>query len=187
VKTRLFVGGILVLAAAALSLAACSSGASEEDLDALEAKVDALSGGSGLDPVDRFIEVTGFEVKGTTSQTKLDAPSDNPEDSSDGFGYDPPGFDESNPDNWRVASYMWNLGSDTAFQGDEINLHFFILNGNEHTVWVEGPDGSTVVDEIEMNRGREYNFTFTASQAGVYRLVCNNHEPTMTAEIVVVP
>jgi plastocyanin len=82
---------------------------------------------------------------------------------------------------------MWSPGNMTAFQGDKVNLHFFIVNGNEHEVWVEGPDGSTVVDETEMNRGREYTFTFDASQAGVYRLVCNNHEPTMTAELVVLP
>ncbi len=43
------------------------------------------------------------------------------------------------------------------------------------------------MEEIEMNRGRVYNQTVTVSQPGVYRLICNTHEPSMTAEIVVLP
>jgi plastocyanin len=188
-KTRPFIVGFLaVAAAAALLLAACSSGgASEDDLAALQAQVDALGGAPSVGPTERFIEVTGFELKGTTNTGDLAAPDIDPSTLSDGFGYKPPGNDEDNPTNWTVETYVWGLGSDTAFQGDKVNLHFFIINGNEHEVWIEGPDGSTVVDEIEMNRGREYFLEFEASQAGVYRLICNNHEPTMTAEIVVLP
>jgi hypothetical protein len=187
-KTRLFIVGLLTMAAVAvLALAGCTSGASEEDLDALRAEVQALGEAPSVGPTERFIEVTGFELKGTTNTDDLAAPDVDPSTLSDGFGYKAPGFDEENPTNWRVETYLWGLGSDTAFQGDKINLHFFIINGNEHEVWIEGPDGSTVVDETMMNRGREYTFEFEASQAGVYRLVCNNHEPTMTAEIVVLP
>ncbi len=169
-KTRLYIVGFLALAAvAALVLAGCTSGASEEDLDALQAQVDALGGApSSVGPVERFIEVTGFEIKGSTSSDELAPPEIDPSTLSDGFGYKAPGeYDEDNPTKWQVATYMWSPGNMTAFQGDKVNLHFFIVNGNEHEVWVEGPDGSTVVDEAEMNRGREYTFEFEATQAGV--------------------
>jgi hypothetical protein len=193
-RLRLAVPLLLALAAGLLVLAACSDGASEEDLEevqadvaAIQADIEALDSPTSVGPVDRLIEVTGFEVKGTTSTDDLAAPEIDPETLSAGYGYSAPGFDDENPTNWRVASYMWNAGDMTAFQGDSMSLHVFILNGNEHNVWVEAPDGSKVVQDIEMNRGRTYDLDFEATQAGVYQLVCSTHAPTMTADIVVIP
>lgn len=131
--------------------------------------------------------VTGVEWKGTTSSDKLAPPSLDPATLSDGYGFNPEGFDSGNPLNWRVASYVWTPGSMIAYEGDRVDLTFFILNGNEHTTWIEGPDGAEVAQEIEMNRGREYEMSFTATKAGTYRLICNNHEPSMTAYIQVLP
>jgi plastocyanin len=179
----LMIAGVALLAIAA----GCTSGASEEDLDALRAEIQALDGAPSIDPVDRLIEVTGFEIKGTTNTEDLAVPEVDPSTLSAGYGYKAPGFDEDNPTNWRVETYIWGPGNMTAFQGDKIDLHTFILNGNSHTVRVEGPDGSTVVEDIEMNRGRDYNLKFDATQAGVYKLICLTHEPTMTADIVVLP
>jgi plastocyanin len=193
-RLRLAVPLVLALAAGLLVLSACSSGASEEDLEevqadvaAIQSDVESLDSPTRVGPVDRLIEVTGFEVKGTTNTDDLAAPEVDPETLSAGYGYSAPGFDDENPKNWRVASYMWNAGDMTAFQGDSIDLHTFILNGNEHNVWVEAPDGSKVVQDIEMNRGRTYNLEFDATQAGVYKLKCSTHAPTMTADIVVIP
>jgi plastocyanin len=189
-KARITIIGLLAVAATGLLvLAACTSvgGASEDDLAALQDQVDALDGAPSIAPVERLIEVTGLEIKGTTNTEDLAVPEIDPETLSAGFGYDAPGFDEDNPTNWRVASYIWGPGNMTAFQGDSIDLHTFILNGNSHNVWVEAPDGSKVVEDIEMNRGRDYNLKFEATQAGVYKLVCSTHAPTMTADIVVLP
>lgn len=150
-------------------------------------------GGDGLagripPPTERIIEVTAFEVKGATSANDLAPPDVDPSTLSAGFGYKAPGvYDVDNPDKWQVASYMWTPGQIVAYVDDVLNLHFFVLNGNKHTVWIEGPDGETVVDETVMNRGREYNITVKPTKAGVYRLICITHAPTMTAEIVVLP
>ncbi len=179
----LMIAGVALLAIAA----GCTSGASEEDLDALRAEVQALDGAASIDPADRLIEVTGFEIKGTTNTEDLAVPEVDPSTLSAGYGYKAPGFDEDNPTNWRVETYIWGPGNMTAFQGDKIDLHTFILNGNSHMVRVEGPDGSTVVEDVEMNRGRTYNLKFDATQAAVYKLICLTHEPTMTADIVVLP
>lgn len=193
-RLRLAVPLLLALAAGLVVLAACSSGASDEDLEevqadvaALQADIAALSLPTSVGPVDRVIEVTGFEVKGTTNTDDLAVPEVDPETLSTGYGYKAPGFDDENPNNWRVASYMWTPGNMIAFQGDSIDLHTFILNGNSHNVWVEAPDGTKVVEDIEMNRGRAYTLEFDATEAGVYKLVCSTHGPTMTAEIVVIP
>ncbi len=131
--------------------------------------------------------VTGVEWKGTTSSDNLDPPSIDPSTLSDGYGFNPEGFDSGNSKNWRVASYVWTPGSMVAYEGDKIDLTFFIINGNDHSTWVEGPDGDEVAPEVEMHRGREYSMSFTASKAGTYRLICNEHEPSMTAYIQVLP
>lgn len=195
-RLRLAVPLLLALAAGLLVLSACSSGASEEDLEEVQADVAAIQADiealdphapTSVGPVDRVIEVTAFEVKGTTNTDDLAVPEVDPETLSTGYGYKAPGFDDESPNNWRVASYMWTPGNMIAFQGDSIDLHTFILNGNSHNVWVEAPDGTKVVEDIEMNRGRAYNLKFEASQAGVYKLVCSTHGPTMTADIVVIP
>ncbi len=188
-RARLLVTLMLMIAGVALLgiAAGCTSGASEEDLDDLRAEVEALGGAPRIDPVDRLIEVTGFEIKGTTNTEDLAVPEVDPSTLSAGYGYKAPGFDEDNPTDWRVETYIWGPGNMTAFQGDTIDLHTFILNGNSHTVRIEGPDGSTVVEDVEMNRGRTYNLKFDATQAGVYKLICLTHAPTMTADIVVLP
>ena len=179
--------GLGVLLAATL-LAACSGG---EDVGPVEDRVSSIEGELAAllpPPTEHLIEVTAFEVKGSTSTEDLAPPEVDPSTLSDGFGYKAPGqYEPEEPDKWQVASYMWLPGQMVAYQGDTMNLHFFVLNGNEHTVWIEGPDGETVVDETEMNRGREYNMTASLPSAGVYRLICTNHEPTMTAEILVLP
>ena len=51
-------------------------------------------------------------------------------------------------------------------------------------VFVQAPDGSTVVDPFTINRGREYEVDFTADQTGHYKIVCMSHAPTMTADIL---
>lgn len=174
------------LAVLALVVVGCSS----TDLTPLESRISALEQNSGKisspDTAARHFFLTAFEVKGATDG--IVPPSVNPKDISDGYGFTPPGeYDSSNANKWQVASYMWTPGAMTVLQGDSVELTTFVLNGDKHEVWVEAPDGSEVVQEFEMNRGREYEFSFTATQAGVYRLVCNTHEPTMTATITVLP
>lgn len=135
----------------------------------------------------RTIQITAFEIKGSTHAADLAPPRVDPSGLSDGYGFKDVGVYEADSDKWQVASYMWSPGEVTAFQGDTLNLNFFVLNGNKHEVWIEGPDGATVLEEMEMNRGREYQITLKVTQPGVYRLICETHEPTMTAEIVVLP
>jgi plastocyanin len=106
---------------------------------------------------------------------------------SSGYGFKDVGVYEADSDKWQVATYLWSPGEVTAFEGDTLNLNIFVVNGNNHETWIEGPGGETVVAPIELNRGREYQVSFEATQAGVYRLICNTHAPTMTADIVVLP
>lgn len=168
---------LLALAGLAALLAAVSAACSGGDKYA-----DSIP-----DATVRTIQITAFEIKGSTHAADLAPPIVDPSDLSDGYGFKGVGDYEADSDKWQVASYMWSPGEVTAFQGDTLELNFFVLNGNEHEVWIEGPDGETVLDETEMNRGREYTISLGVLKPGVYRLICTTHAPTMTAEIVVLP
>ncbi len=164
-KHRLIVLGALAVLAASFTIA-CTSGSSSESKP-------------------RKIQVTAFELKGSTTAAELAPPTTDFKKKSDGYGFKGVGVLEPAPSTkWEVASYMWSPGQVTAFKGDTLELNFFVVNGNKHTVWIEGPDGETVLEETLMQRGREYKQSVHLAKAGVYRLICNEHDPTMTAEIL---
>ncbi len=165
-------------------------GSVEQSVSALQSQLASLEAGAGTigAPVGvKHFYVTGVEWKGSTSAAGLAPPTIDPATLSDGYGFKAQDVYEPENDKWQVASYVFTPGAMVAYEGDRIDMTFFIINGNKHTVWVEAPDGATALDEVEMNRGREYDISFTASAAGVYNLICTEHEPTMTARILVLP
>ncbi len=183
------IGTVLAALALALTLTfafvACDDGADNGDA---AAEVEAALAALLPPPTNHLIEVTAFEVKGSTSANDLAPPDVDPSTLSAGFGYKAPGdYDSDNPDKWQVASYMWTPGQMVARQGDTLDLHVFVLNGNTHETRIEDPDGNIVGNVVVMNRGREYDLSASLEKAGVYRLICSTHAPTMTAEIVVLP
>ena len=142
-------------------------------------------GGTGLEGSEVVIDVSIIEIKGATDG--IAPPDVDPVSLSAGYRFTGPGeYDESNPDKWQVSTYLFSPSALTVVQGDSVTLRTFVVNGDEHEVWLEAPDGTKLGEEL-MNRGREYNFSFTADQAGYYTLHCENHEPTMSAQILVLP
>ena len=166
-------------------------GAAEQSIAAAQTQLTTLESKAGKLAVPatevEFI-LTGVELKGSTKTTDLAVPPTDPTTLSDGYRYKAPGkADASDQTKWEVASYVWTPGAMTVLQGDRVTLRIFIVNGDKHTTWVEGPDGSEVVKEQEQNRGREYVMTFTTSQVGTYKVICNEHDPTMRAVITALP
>ena len=142
-------------------------------------------GGTSIEPSEVTIDISIIEIKGATDG--ISAPSVDPESLSSGYRFKPPGeYDESNLDKWQVSTYLFSPSAFTVIQGDSVNLRTFVINGDEHTVWLEFPDGSKGATTV-MNRGREYTFSFTADQAGYYTLHCDEHEPTMSVQILALP
>jgi len=139
-------------------------------------------------PTAHTIFVTGMEVKGATTADKLAPPAVNPQDLSKGYGFKAPGAaDKNDPKKWEVASYVFAPAFVTVRQGDTVNLTVFLVNGDEHEVWVTGPDGRRVVPATKWNRGRQYEVSFLADQPGTYQLMCSSHAPSMAATFLVVP
>ncbi len=177
--------GLLLIALSlviAVTASACATGVSEERVAGIENQIGKVS-----EPTtERHFYITVAEIKGYTSG--IEAPSVNPKDLSDGYGFYPAGtVDPERPDRWGVGAYFFMPASMIAFQGDKVSLTTIVLNGDEHTIWIEGPDGNEASGEELWNRGREYKTSFIASKAGTYILHCDNHEPTMTAYIQVLP
>lgn len=136
---------------------------------------------------ERTYFMTGLEYKGATVTKDLAAPDQDPAKLSDGYRYKLPGKVDADPTKWEVSSYRFEPGVMQALVGDKVSLLVFITNGDKHNTWVEGPNGKEVVAKVAMSRGREYKLNFTASQAGVYRIICEEHDPTMTSYLWALP
>lgn len=134
------------------------------------------------------IFLTALEVKGATTTDKLAPPFVNPADVSKGYGFKAPGqADKNAPQKWEVSSYIFSPAFVTVRQGDEVVLTAFVVNGDEHEVWVTAPDGTRVVPKTKWSRGREYSVRFRADKVGAYELTCSNHAPSMAATFMVLP
>lgn len=202
-----------VLAAGALLLAACTSTAPLEDkisklegqaksLEAEVSTVEALAkaaetaakglegrlGKVAIASGERTFAISGVEIKGSTTTKDLAVPDVDPTKLSDGYRYKGPGAaDKSDATKWEVSSYSFQPAFMVATQGDKVTLLTFIINGDKHDAFLQGPDGKEVVKKQTLNRGREYKISFTAEQVGFYTLVCETHDPTMKTQILVLP
>jgi len=143
----------------------------------------ALSGETGAqNPTRHNVFVSLIEVKGGTTADKLQPPSQNPKDLSKGYEFKGPGVaDKNSPHRWEVSSYMFAPAFVTVRQGDEVIVTAFVVNGDQHEVWINAPDGTVVVPKTTWRRGREYEARFVAERAGPYQLLCSGHAPSMTA------
>lgn len=144
------------------------------------------SAGIDLPPSQVMIPVTQVEVKGATDG--IAPPDVDPATLSKGYRYKAPGeYDPANPNKWQVSAYFFTPSYVTVVQGDNITLRIFVVNGDRHVDWIEGPDGREVVHQEVANRGREYTLSFVAEQAGYYIVHCDEHEPTMRMTLLALP
>jgi plastocyanin len=143
----------------------------------------ACNSAAAADPSEVTFDVELVEIKGSTDG--IPPPETDPTTLSTGYGYKAPGdYDPETPDKWQVATYMFSPGAMSVVEGDTVNLRMFGVNGDEHQIYVQAPDGTTVVEAFTANRGREYKVNFTADQTGHYKIICTTHAPTMTADIL---
>jgi len=128
-------------------------------------------------PEERTIYMAAIEPKGSTTLDKEPFPAEAlPE--GGGYGLVAPDADGK----WTVETYRWDPGTIVVNQGDVVTLEIIGINGEEHPFSVEGYNvGGTV------KRGQLTRVTFTADKAGLFKIACGVHLPSMQADLVVLP
>lgn len=139
------------------------------------AAADSRSVHGKASPGKRTITMAAVEPKGGTTVDKEPFPQ---AALPEGGGYllkkpDPSG-------RWEVSSYRWMPSQIIVQQGDEVTLELIGINGESHPGVIEGYGVSFVV-----KRGQVSYVTFKADKAGVFRILCDKHHPSMHGELIV--
>lgn len=151
---------LTIAAAAVVLLAACGGG-----------------GGTGLQPTTRTIYMQAIEPKGSATVDKEPFPTAS---LPAGGGYILKEPDDTGK--WEVEVYTWSLPQIVVNEGDTVNLEILGVNGARHDSFIEG-----YVDSFVVERGKLTSLSFVADTPGVFKIVCTIHQPSMTAELVVLP
>lgn len=83
---------------------------------------------------------------------------------------------------WEVSTYRWEPGTVVVNQGDNVTLEIIGINGAAHPLRIEGHDVKAVI-----RRGEIVRVSFRAEKAGLFKIICDTHQPSMQADLVVLP
>ncbi|MEQ1651528.1 MAG: hypothetical protein ABL897_03480, partial [Hyphomicrobium sp.] len=83
---------------------------------------------------------------------------------------------------WEIATYLWSAQQIIVNQGDDVTVQFVGVNGGSHPTTIEGYNQA-----FTLMRGEVRNIAFKADKAGVFKIICATHGPTMVSELVVMP
>lgn len=133
--------------------------------------------GTTIQPTDRTFYVAAVEPKGTTSVDKEPFPT---QSLPAGGGY---ALDEPDKDGkWVVETYMWEPSVLVVHQGDRVTLKILGVNGAAHPSEIQGYG-----IQFEVKRGQLTTVEFTADKVGTFQIICQAHQPSMTASLLVLP
>lgn len=128
-------------------------------------------------PDKRFFTVAAVEPRGGVNVNQEPFPSE-PLPSGGGFVIRPP--DQTG--RWEISAYVWMPSQFVVNQGDEVTLEFVGINGAAHPTEIKG-----FGKVFTLKRGHVMRIDFKAEKPGVYPVICSTHQPSMRAEIVVLP
>ena len=126
-------------------------------------------------PRERTIYLAAVEQKGGATVDREPFPSSG---LPQGGGYALKKPDDKG--RWEVSTYRWDPGTIVVNQGDRVTLEVVGINGDEHPFTIEGYWISDVV-----RRGRVMRVSFVADKAGIFKIICRKHAPSMQADLVV--
>lgn len=122
----------------------------------------------------RTIHMTALEYKGSTEVAKEPFPV---AAVPGGGGYI---LKDPKDGKWETSTYRWEPGTIVVYQGDDVELRIWGVNGAEHPGRIEGYEKA-----FSVKRGQLTTVSFTASKPGVFRILCDVHNPSMTGTLVV--
>lgn len=124
----------------------------------------------------RTVWVAAVEFKGTADAGKEPFPAEEPPPGQ-GIRLMPPRRGK-----WETEAYRWDPGLIVAYQGDELDLHFWGVNGDVHPAEIEGYG-----QRFTVRRGRLTRVRLVADKVGLFRIVCHTHAPSMVSQLLVLP
>ena len=83
---------------------------------------------------------------------------------------------------WRMRAFAFEPAQIVVKAGEPIQLHFVGVQGMSHSIHVEG-DG--VDERFTLTRGNMHTLDLTPLKAGIIKIECYDHKPSMRGEIVV--
>ena len=83
---------------------------------------------------------------------------------------------------WEVSTYQWQPGFIVARQGEQVTLEIIGINGADHVSALP-----PFVEKFTVKRGQITRVSFTANRAGVFPILCVNHQPSMTGYLTILP
>lgn len=83
---------------------------------------------------------------------------------------------------WEVSTYQWQPSFVVVNQGEQVTLEIIGINGAEHVSSLP-----PYAEKFTVKRGQLTRVTFTVSRAGIFPILCVNHQPSMTGYLVVLP
>ncbi|MBI2914412.1 MAG: hypothetical protein HYY08_00650 [Firmicutes bacterium] len=122
----------------------------------------------------RVIHMSAVEYKGTTTVDKEPFPGTAPPPGG-GYVLKPPVDGK-----WETSTYRFEPGFIVVNKHDDVELNIWGVNGDKHETLIEGFDVKFVV-----KRGQLTKVGFHAGKSGMFRIVCDNHKPSMVAWLVV--
>jgi len=123
------------------------------------------------------VYMTAVEYKGSTTVDREPFPTSL---LPDGGGYIRKAPNQTG--RWETSTYRWEPGFIFVEAGDEVELHIWGVNGDAHPTTIEGYDLSFVVTRGELTVVR-----FRADSVGRFPILCQSHQPSMTAWLIVQP
>ena len=84
---------------------------------------------------------------------------------------------------WEVSVYQFSPATIVVKQGDRVTLEMIGINGAKHTVHVD----KYRPDHVLVKRGEIARIQFTAETPGMFKIHCQEHEPSMEGLLVVLP
>jgi plastocyanin len=128
-------------------------------------------------PNKRLFTIAAVEPRGGTNVAQEPFPVD-PLPSGGGYVAKQP--DQTG--RWEVSVYVWMPSQLVVNQGDDVTIEFVGINGAAHPTDIRG-----IGKAFTLKRGQVVRIEFKADQPGIYPVICSTHQPSMRAEIIVLP
>lgn len=135
----------------------------------------ACAAGTSAPASARVIYMSAVEYKGGTDVAKEAFPASAV---PVGGGYI---LKEPKDGRWETSTYRFEPGMVVVQQGDTVELHIWGVNGAQHPGRIEGYAGT----DFNVTRGQLTVVKFVADKAGIFRILCDAHLPSMTGQLVV--